>query len=94
LGANEVATANARQAVEEAAILAAANWGTYVMAHVSAAPAIKRCIKAGARSIKHSNIADEEAVKMMADDGTVWPLRSSVEENATRRTIRAAAASR
>jgi imidazolonepropionase-like amidohydrolase len=66
----------------EAAVLAAADWGTYVMAHVYTANGIKRCIKAGVRTIEHGNIADEEAVQMMADAGTIWSLQPLVEENA------------
>lgn len=66
----------------EAAVLAAADWGTYVIAHVYTAEGIKRCIRSGVRSIEHGNIADEEAVKMMADAGTVWSLQPLVQENA------------
>lgn len=66
----------------EAAVAAAADWGTYIMAHVYNAASIKRCVKAGVRSIEHGNIADEEAVQMMADKGVVWSLQPLVEENA------------
>jgi imidazolonepropionase-like amidohydrolase len=66
----------------EAAVLAAADWGTYVMAHVYTPTGIKRCIKAGVRSIEHGQLADEDAVKMMADAGVVWSLQPFVEANA------------
>ncbi len=61
----------------EAAVMAAEDYGTYVMAHVHNAVAIKRALKAGAKSIEHASLADEEAIKMIADMGaylTVQPL--------------------
>jgi imidazolonepropionase-like amidohydrolase len=50
----------------EAAVAAAADYGTYVMAHAHSADPIKRAIRAGVKSIDHNSLADEEAVKLMA----------------------------
>lgn len=64
----------------EAAVLAAADWGTYVSAHVYTPLGIQRCLKAGVRSIEHGQLADEESVKMMADTGAVWSLQPFVKD--------------
>merc|ERR1712192_103682 len=40
-----------------AAVDAAADWGTYVCAHVYTAPGIRRCIEAGVKSIEHGQLA-------------------------------------
>lgn len=53
----------------ETAVRAAADYGTYVMAHAHSAEPIKRAIKAGVKSLDHNSQADEEAIKMMADNG-------------------------
>ena len=61
----------------EAAVMAAEDYGTYVMTHVHNAVAMKRALKAGVKSIEHASMADEEAIKMIADMGayiTVQPL--------------------
>ena len=61
----------------EAAVKAATDFGTYVMTHVHNPVAMKRAIKAGVRSLEHISLADEDAVKMMADAGcyaTMAPL--------------------
>jgi len=44
--------------------------GTYVMAHVYTDDGIRRCLKAGVRSIEHGNFATEETIAMMAEYGT------------------------
>ncbi|MCA0272530.1 MAG: amidohydrolase family protein [Proteobacteria bacterium] len=64
----------------EAAVLAAADWGTYVSAHVYTATGIQRCLKAGVKSIEHGQLADEDSVKMMADMGAVWSLQPFVKD--------------
>lgn len=59
------------------AVRAAADYGTYVMAHAHSAHSIKRSIPLGVKSFEHITQADEEAVKMMAEAGahaTVSPL--------------------
>jgi imidazolonepropionase-like amidohydrolase len=50
-----------------AAVKEAASRGTYVMAHVYTDAGIRRCLKAGVRSIEHANFASEEAVAMTAE---------------------------
>jgi imidazolonepropionase-like amidohydrolase len=63
----------------EAAVLAAADWGTYVCAHVYTPTGIQRCLKAGVKSIEHGQLADEDTVKMMADSSAVWSIQPFVE---------------
>jgi imidazolonepropionase-like amidohydrolase len=43
--------------------------GTYVMAHAYTDEGIRRCLRAGVRSIEHGNFASEETIAMMADYG-------------------------
>ena len=43
--------------------------GTYVMAHVYTDEGIRRCLKAGVRSIEHGNFASEETIAMMSEHG-------------------------
>jgi imidazolonepropionase-like amidohydrolase len=57
----EFSEAELSAAVEEATAR-----GTYVMAHVYTDQGIRRCLKAGVRSIEHGNFASEETVAMMA----------------------------
>jgi imidazolonepropionase-like amidohydrolase len=64
----------------EAAVLAAADWGTYVMAHVYNPKGIQRCLAAGVKCIEHGQLTDEDTVMMMADKGAVWSLQPFVEE--------------
>src|SRR6266478_6317538 len=45
---------------------------TYVMAHVYTDAGIRRCLKAGVRSIEHANFASEETVAMMAESGAFF----------------------
>ena len=47
----------------------AASRSTYVMAHVYTDPGIRRCLKAGVRSIEHANFASEETMAMMGEAG-------------------------
>lgn len=59
------------------AVRAAADYGTYVMAHAHSAHSIKRAVPLGVKSFEHISMADEEAIKMMAKAGahaTVSPL--------------------
>src|SRR6185503_1764173 len=53
--------------VEEAAAR-----GTYVMAHVYTDEGVRRCLKAGVRSIEHANFVNEETVAMMAGHGAFY----------------------
>ena len=43
--------------------------GTYVMAHVYTDEGIRRCLRAGVRSIEHGNFASEETIAMMSEYG-------------------------
>lgn len=54
-----------RAAVEEANRL-----GVPVAAHAHAAEGIKQAVAAGVRSIEHGTYMDDEAIRMMADNGT------------------------
>jgi imidazolonepropionase-like amidohydrolase len=64
-GAAEFTEAELAAAVEEAA-----NAGTFVAAHAHGAEGIKRAVRAGARSIEHGSLMDDEAIAMMAEAGT------------------------
>jgi len=58
-----------------AAVAAAADWGTYVCAHVYTAAGIRRAVENGVASIEHGQLADEDTVRLMADRGTWWSLQ-------------------
>ena len=62
----------------EAAVAAAEDYGTYVMTHVHNAVAIKRALKAGVKSIEHAMLADEEAIRMIADMGAYASVQALV----------------
>jgi len=63
----EYSEAELSAVVEEAAARS-----TYVMAHVYTDAGIRRCLKAGVRSIEHANFASEETVAMMAEAGAFF----------------------
>jgi len=50
----------------------AASRSTYVMAHVYTDAGIRRCLRAGVRSIEHANFASEETMAMMAEAGAFF----------------------
>lgn len=50
----------------------AASRSTYVMAHVYTDSGIRRCLRAGVRSIEHANFATEETVAMIAECGAFF----------------------
>lgn len=58
-----------------AAVGAAADWGTYVCAHVYTANGIRRALACGVKSIEHGQLADEDAVRRIADAGAWWSLQ-------------------
>ena len=60
----EFSEAELSAAVEEARARS-----TYVMAHVYTDEGIRRCLKAGVRSIEHGNFASEETIAMMSECG-------------------------
>jgi imidazolonepropionase-like amidohydrolase len=54
-----------------AAVQAASDWGTYVMAHSYTAEAIRRLVDNGVRSIEHGLLIDEPTAKLCAEKGVV-----------------------
>ena len=64
-GAPEFSEGELRAAAEEAAL-----YGTHVAAHAHGAEGIRRAVHAGARSIEHGSLMDEEAIDLMASSGT------------------------
>jgi len=54
-----------------AAVEAAADWGTYVMAHAYNSKGIRRAIKNGVKSIEHGNLIDQPTMKLMKKKG-IW----------------------
>lgn len=58
-----------------AAVEAAADWGTYVCAHVYTPTGIMRCIEAGVKSIEHGQLADEATIKAMAQADAWWSIQ-------------------
>lgn len=58
-----------------AAVEAAADWGTYVCAHVYTPTGIRRCIEAGVKSIEHGQLADDATIKAMAGAGVWWSIQ-------------------
>ena len=63
-----------------AAVEAAADWGTYVCAHVYTSAGIRRAVAAGIRSIEHGHLADEEAVRVMAGEGVFWSIQPFLDD--------------
>jgi imidazolonepropionase-like amidohydrolase len=64
-GAPEFSEDEICAAVEEAAL-----YGTFVAAHAHGAEGIKRAVRAGARSIEHGSLIDDEAIELMVERGT------------------------
>src|SRR5690606_29889939 len=54
-----------------AAVEAAENWGTYVVAHAFTPAAIQRALAAGVKCIEHGFLMDEATAKLIAETG-VW----------------------
>jgi imidazolonepropionase-like amidohydrolase len=53
-----------------AAVVQAAEYGTYVAAHAHGAEGIKRAVRAGVRSIEHGSLIDDEGIALMKEKGT------------------------
>jgi imidazolonepropionase-like amidohydrolase len=64
-GAPEFSEDEIRAAVEEAEL-----YGAFVAAHAHGAEGIKRAVRAGARSIEHGSLIDDEAIELMVEHGT------------------------
>jgi imidazolonepropionase-like amidohydrolase len=77
-----IATPGIQQLTEEemkVAVEAARRYGKRVAGHAHGAAGIKAAVKAGLNSIEHGGFIDEEAIEMMARNGTCWiPTFSSV----------------
>lgn len=58
-----------------AAVEAAADWGTYVCAHVYTPTGILRCLEAGVKSIEHGQLADSATIRAMAQAGAWWSIQ-------------------
>ncbi len=56
----------------EAAVQAADDYNTYVLAHVYNDKGAQRAIKAGVKSIEHGNLLQKETLKMMKDKDVWW----------------------
>ena len=56
----------------QAAVDEAAARGTYVMAHVYTDEGVRRCLRAGVRSIEHANFVSRGTVAMMAERGVFF----------------------
>ncbi len=54
-----------------AAVEAAADWGTYVAAHVYNSKGVRRAVDLGVRSIEHANLIDRDTLRYM-DKHDVW----------------------
>jgi imidazolonepropionase-like amidohydrolase len=63
-----------------AAVEAAADWGTYVAAHVYLPVGIRRCLEAGVKSIEHGQLIDTETAKLLADKGAWWSLQAFLDD--------------
>lgn len=55
----------------KAAVDAATDFGTYVMAHAYTAEAMQRAARAGVMSLEHGQLMDEETARIMSDKG-IW----------------------
>ena len=54
-----------------AAVQAASDWGTYVLAHAYTAEAITRLVENGVKSIEHGLLIDEDAARLAKKEGAV-----------------------
>lgn len=73
-------TAQFLQEEMEAAVRAAADWGTYVCAHVYTPEGIQRALRAGVKSIEHGHLADLETARMLRDEGAWWSIQPFLED--------------
>ncbi len=59
------------EAEMRAAVEAAENWGTYVVAHAFTPAAIQQSVAAGVKCIEHGTLMDEPTAKLLAEKG-IW----------------------
>jgi imidazolonepropionase-like amidohydrolase len=67
-----------------AAVSAAENWGTYVMAHAFTPHSVQRAIDAGVRCIEHGHHLDRATVEAMADRDVWWSLQPLLDDDDAR----------
>lgn len=58
----------------KAAVDAAKDFGTYVMAHLYTPASIQRAVKAGVKSLEHTNLMDDETAKIISETADVWVM--------------------
>jgi imidazolonepropionase-like amidohydrolase len=56
----------------KAAVDAASDYGTYVMAHSHSPEGVIRAVKNGVKSIEHGSLLNDEAAKLMAENDVVY----------------------
>jgi len=61
-----------------AAVQAASDWGTYVMAHAYTRDSIARLINNGVKSIEHALLIDDKTAKLAADKGVVLSTQAYI----------------
>jgi len=61
-----------------AAVQAAGDWGTYVLAHAYTSEAVRRLVENGVRCIEHGLLIDEQTAKLVADKGVVISTQLTV----------------
>ena len=66
-----------------AAVEAAENWGTYVVAHAFTPAAIQRSIAAGVKCIEHGLLMDDATARLIAEKGIWLSLQPLPEEMRT-----------
>lgn len=64
----------------KAAVDAAEDWGTYVMAHAYTPRAVQRAINAGVKCIEHGQLLDEKTIELMAEKEVWLSLQNLVDE--------------
>jgi len=64
----------------KAAVGAADNWGTYVTVHAYTPKAIQAAIKSGVKCIEHGQLADEETVKIIAEQKIWWCMQPFLDD--------------
>lgn len=63
-----------------ASVDAAEDWGTYVMVHAYTPTSVQRALRAGARSIEHGHLVDEETVAIIAEKGAWWCMQPFLDD--------------
>ncbi len=64
----------------EAAVRAAADWGTYVCAHVYTPAGIRRALRAGVKCIEHGQLADTATIAEMRAADAWWSIQPFLDD--------------